>query len=141
MRWPGCAAKGLAWHWSGSGVQRDVLCPARPCPLILGEPCGCGRGGGGHVDPGRGLSVYGGAAVLLQLFLRGGRAQGQQHSGVRRAAGRAAGFLFTLPLLWGLEGVWIAYPAAVAVMAAAALWLLRRRHLALRPQAGGEGAA
>ena len=49
-------------------------------------------------------------------------------------------FLFTLPLLWGLEGVWIAYPAAVAVMAAAARWLLRR-HLALRPQAGGEGAA
>ena len=49
-------------------------------------------------------------------------------------------FLFTLPLLWGLEGVWIAYPAAVAVMAAAALWMLSR-HLALRPQAGGEGAA
>lgn len=36
-------------------------------------------------------------------------------------------FLFTLPLLWGLEGVWAAYPAAVLLMAAFALWLLRRQ--------------
>ena len=41
-------------------------------------------------------------------------------------------FLFTLPLVWGLEGVWIAYPAAVMLTAAAA-FLLLRRHLALLP--------
>lgn len=41
-------------------------------------------------------------------------------------------FLFTLPLLWGLEGVWVAYPAAVMLTAAAAIALMRR-HLALLP--------
>lgn len=41
-------------------------------------------------------------------------------------------FLFTLPLLWGLDGVWIAYPAAVALTAAAAVILIRR-HLAALP--------
>lgn len=41
-------------------------------------------------------------------------------------------FLFTLPLWLGLEGVWVAYPAAVMLTAAAALVLLRRQ-LALLP--------
>lgn len=45
-------------------------------------------------------------------------------------------FLFTLPLAWGLEGVWIAYPAAVMLTAAAAL-VLMRRHLALLPRQDG----
>lgn len=45
-------------------------------------------------------------------------------------------FLFTLPLVWGLEGVWIAYPAAVMLTAAAAL-VLMRRHLALLPRQDG----
>ena len=41
-------------------------------------------------------------------------------------------FLFTLPLWLGLEGVWVAYPAAVLLTAAAA-FVLMRRHLALLP--------
>ena len=41
-------------------------------------------------------------------------------------------FLFALPLWLGLEGVWIAYPAAVMLTAAAA-FVLMRRHLALLP--------
>ncbi len=35
-------------------------------------------------------------------------------------------FLFLLPLIWQLSGVWISYPAAVISMTALALWLLRR---------------
>ena len=41
-------------------------------------------------------------------------------------------FLFTLPLWLSLEGVWVAYPAAVMLTAAAA-FVLMRRHLALLP--------
>ena len=41
-------------------------------------------------------------------------------------------FLFTLPLWLGLEGVWVAYPAAVLLTAAAA-FVLMRHHLALLP--------
>lgn len=36
-------------------------------------------------------------------------------------------FLFIVPLFLQLTGVWVAYPAAVAVMAAVALWLLYRQ--------------
>ena len=43
-------------------------------------------------------------------------------------------FLLALPLVWGLEGVWIAYPAAVGLAAAGALLLLRR-HLNMLPAA------
>ena len=41
-------------------------------------------------------------------------------------------FLFTLPLWLQLEGVWVAYPAAVMLTAAVAV-VLTRRHLALLP--------
>lgn len=41
-------------------------------------------------------------------------------------------FLFTLPLWLKLEGVWVAYPAAVVITAAVAV-VLTRRHLALLP--------
>ena len=41
-------------------------------------------------------------------------------------------FLFTLPLWLKLEGVWVAYPAAVVLTAAVAV-VLTRRHLALLP--------
>lgn len=41
-------------------------------------------------------------------------------------------FLFTLPLWLRLEGVWVAYPAAVMLTAAVAV-VLTRRHLALLP--------
>lgn len=42
-------------------------------------------------------------------------------------------FLFTLPLWLKLEGVWVAYPAAVMLTAAIA-FVLMRRHLALLPE-------
>lgn len=35
-------------------------------------------------------------------------------------------FLFLLPLIWGLDGVWISYPAAIIVMSALAFLLLYR---------------
>ena len=41
-------------------------------------------------------------------------------------------FLFLLPLFWQLEGVWIAYPAAVILMSVLALYLLhnhRKQHI------------
>lgn len=38
-------------------------------------------------------------------------------------------FLLVLPLFWGLTGVWLAYPAAVILMAAVSLWLLRLEKL------------
>ncbi len=37
-------------------------------------------------------------------------------------------FVFLLPMLFDLDGVWLAYPAAQAALAAAALWMLRRYH-------------
>lgn len=40
-------------------------------------------------------------------------------------------FLFSLPLLFALDGVWISYPAATAAMAVLALWLVRRQRNAM----------
>ena len=141
MRWPSCAAKGLAWHWSGSGVQRVCFALRAPPPDLGASPAAVAEGAAAMWTLARPIRLWRCCGFIAAIFARWA-SQGQQHSGVRRAAGRAAGFFCSpCPFWWGLEGVWIAYPAAVAVMAAAALWLLRRRHLALRPQAGGEGAA
>ena len=40
-------------------------------------------------------------------------------------------FLFLFPLLWKLSGVWMSYPAAVIVMAAAALILVRKNPVSM----------
>ena len=78
---------------------------------------------GGQVGPGHLAAQVAGLVVVdpgVPLQAQGGEVAAQPL------------FLFTLPLWLSLEGVWVAYPAAVMLTAAAA-FVLMRRHLALLP--------